>query len=142
MAAGDDIRRVDHLGELDHFDPEDKKTHYWNWNNLFMIHAKINGIKSDQKVVGYLKPDSKDYDPRRFFDYDEITHRFIPSTDISDDEKKQEIQYMIDSVLLLNHGVVRNERRDYIGMLKGKRDRNEHFEIDRFFTAVSWSINE
>ncbi len=41
------FQRVDHLGELDHYDPANKKIQYWNWDNLFMIDAKINSIKSD-----------------------------------------------------------------------------------------------
>ncbi len=128
--------RIDHLGELDHFDPLDKKINYWNWDNLFMIHSKINSIKSDTKVVSYLKPDLATYSPEQYFDYDEDTHRFIPNTDIDDPNKASEIQYMIDNVLFLNHGVVKNDRRDYINVLIGKRSRGEDLNIYRFFTAV------
>ena len=38
------FQRIDHLGELEHFDSANKKVQYWNWDNLFMIEAKINGF--------------------------------------------------------------------------------------------------
>ncbi len=42
--------------------------------------------------------------------------------------------------LCLNHGVVRNDRRDYIKELKAKKQRGEEIEVDRFFTAVKWIV--
>ena len=133
-------KRIDHLGELEHFDPEDKKVNYWNWDNLFMIHAKINGIKSGATPVAYLKPDADEYAPEKYFDYDEGTNRFIPNTEIKDPVIANEIQYMIDKVLFLNHGVVKNERRDYINTIKDKKERGILYTIDRFFTAVKWTV--
>jgi len=132
--------RLDHLGEMDHFEANDKGMYYWNWDNLFMIHAKVNSIKSDAPVAAYLKPDLDDYAPEKYFDYDNITHRFIPNTDIEDENITLEIQQMIDHVLCLNHGVVRNERRDYINVLKDKMKGGENINVDRFFTAVNWTI--
>ncbi len=135
-----EYKRIDHLGELEHLDAEDKKLHYWNWDNLFMIHAKINSIKSDAVLVPYLKPDLEDYFPEKYFDYDDETHRFIPNTDIEDPIITKEIQNMIDKVLYLNHGVVRNERRDYINVIRDKRERGEPYVIDRFFTSIKWTL--
>lgn len=132
--------RLDHLGEMDHFNPDEKSEKYWNWNNLFMIHAKINSIKTNTDVVEYLKPDLTDYDPQKYFDYDEITHRFTPNTDIADPTKIKQIQIMIDNVLCLNQGVVRNERRDYLNLLKQKKVNQESFVVDRFFTAANWVL--
>ena len=134
--------RVDHLGEMDHFDSENKKIQYWNWDNLFMIHAKINGIKSNSEVMPYLKPDIAGYDPKIYFDYDESTHRFIPNTEIIDEAVIMEIQNMIDKVLFLNHGVVKNERRDFINLIKHKKSNGQQYVVDRFFTAVNFCIIE
>lgn len=128
--------RIDHLGEMDHYDPDLKKDKYWLWENLFMIHAKINGIKSKKVVVQYLKPDLEDYSPEKYFDYDENTHLYVPNVEIEDEEKRAEIQNMIDHVLFLNHGAVRNERRDFINSLKQKKEHGSEYIIDRFFTAV------
>lgn len=132
--------RLDHLGEMDHFDANDKAKHYWQWDNLFMIHAKVNSIKSNKVSGKFLKPDNPEYSPEKYFDYDEITHRFIPNTNIVDLNLVHEIQYMIDHVLLLNHGVVRNERRDWINMIKDKKEKGLKFTIDRFFTATKWCL--
>lgn len=128
-----EYRRVDHLGELDHFNSENKKIQYWNWDNLFMIHSKINSIKSGNITVAYLKPDLPAYIPEKYFEYDDQTHRFVVNTDIEDLQ-------MIDKVLCLNHGVVRNDRRDYINVLMEKKQRGEEVKPDRFFTAVRWAL--
>jgi hypothetical protein len=135
-----DYNRRDHFGQLDHFDPDDKATHYWNWDNLFMIHSTINLIKTGNAVISYLKPDLPDYSPEKYFDYDEQTHRFVPNTDIADRNQSAEIQYMIDKVLCLNHGVVRNERRNYIKLLESKKQNGEPMAFDRFFTAAKWVL--
>lgn len=140
IPEGEAYSRLDHLGELEHFDSNLKEEKYWLWDNLFMIHARINSIKSDKNVVGYLKPDLTNYAPETYFDYDEDTHRYIPNTDIEDPQQIAEIQYMIDFVLCLNHGVVKNDRRDFINDIKLKQKNGNKYTIDRFFTAVSWCI--
>jgi len=135
-----EYKRTDHFGELEHFDAEDKKLRYWNWDNLFMIHAKINSLKSNTKTVPYLKPDLEDYSPENYFNYDDETHHFTPNTDIEDQEITNEIQYMIDKVLFLNRGGVVNERKNYINIIKDKGERGIPYNIDRFFTSVKWSL--
>jgi hypothetical protein len=132
--------RNNHLGELDHFDPKDKKENFWNWDNLFMIHAKINALKSNNHVYGFLKPDIQDYSPNNFFDYDLNTHRFIPKICIKDVGLKNQISYMIDNVLFLNHGVVLAERRNFINSLLLSKNLGLSYKVDRFFTAVEWCI--
>lgn len=136
----EEFKRTDHAGELEHFNPELKENKYWLWDNFFMIDSTINSRKSDRKVVTYLKPDLQDYSPEKYFDYDEKTHRFIPNTEIENEDMIKEIQYMIDDVLFLNHGVIKNDRRDFINDVKQKIKLNLTYKIDRFFTAVSWCI--
>jgi hypothetical protein len=113
--------RIDHLGELEHFNPSLKKEKYWLWSNLFMVSAKINSLKTDTPIVPYLKPDLGSYSPEKYFDYDETTHRFIPNTDIKDSKTIDEIQHMIDNVLFMNHGVIRKEREDFINSIRQKK---------------------
>lgn len=132
-------KRDDHFGELEHFDPQNKKVHYWNWDNLFMIESKINSIKSNKPVHHFLKPDLPSYEPEKYFDYDENTHQFIPNTDIEDAQMTAEIKYMIDEILCLNHGVVKRERENYLNELKDKQQRKQPYSVDRFFTSVKWS---
>ncbi|MCU0324012.1 MAG: hypothetical protein MUF45_01995 [Spirosomaceae bacterium] len=134
------FQRTDHLGELEHFNPDLKENHYWLWDNFFMIHSTVNSLKSNKPVANFLKPDLPDYSPHKYFDYDESTHRFIPNTDIEDENLKIEIKRMIDEVLFLNHGVVRNERENYINDIKQKIRFGSLYKIDRFFTAVDWCI--
>lgn len=134
------FKRTDHAGELDHFDPNLKENKYWLWENLFMIDSTINSRKSNSKVYNFLKPDLENYSPEKYFDYDENTHLFIPNTDIEDNFTKAEIQYMIDEVLFLNHGLIKNERRDFINNLKQKIKLNLDYKIDRFFTSVKFCI--
>lgn len=74
--------------------------------------------------------------PEKYFDYDENTHRFVPNTDIEDEVKRTEIQRMIDEVLFLNHGVVKNERENFVNELKQKIKFGTTPKIDRFFTAI------
>jgi len=141
ISDASEYKRTDHLGELDHFNPDDKLVRYWNWDNLFMVDAKINAIKSNKKVIDYLKPDLPSYHPDTYFEYDEITNRYIPNTSIDDIKTIEEIAYMIDEVLCLNHGVVKIERRNYIKSLQQKLTLGERLpEIDQFFTAVSWVL--
>jgi hypothetical protein len=136
------FRRTDHFGELEHFDATLKTNQYWLWSNLFMIHDKINNLKSAKPVVAYLKPDLDDYAPEKYFDYDEKTHRFIPNTDIEDPDQIRQIQSMIDEVLFLNHGVVLNERANFIQDIKQKKSFGTSYQIDRFFTAVRWCLDD
>ncbi len=132
--------RTDHFGDLEHFNPDLKINQYWLWDNFFMIHSKINSLKSNKTIIDYLKPDAPDYSPEKYFDYDENTHRFIPNTDIEDKVKRAEIQRMIDEVLFLNHGVVKNERENFINDLKLKIRFGSSYKIDKFFTATRWCL--
>lgn len=131
--------RTDHAGELEHFDHHLKKNKYWLWDNLFMIDSTINSRKSDRDIVYYLKPDSEDYSPEKYFDYDEETHRFIPNTDL-DVEQRTEIKYMIDNVFYLNHGVILNDRKDFINELRAKINNKSTYKFDRFFTATKMCL--
>lgn len=122
------------LGSLEHFDPRLKMDKFWEWDNLFVIHSKINVIKRDSEVDYILKPDSPEYDPMKLLDYDEFTHHFIPHTEIEDETLRTRIQRMID-VLQLNHGTVRYERETFFYRIAGDVKTNKKTEIDRFFTA-------
>lgn len=134
-----EFNRTDHAGELEHFDHLLKENQYWLWSNLFMIDSTINSRKSSKDIVYYLKPDSEDYSPEKYFDYDEETHRFIPNTDL-DIDQRTEIKDMIDNVFYLNHGVILNDRRDFIKELRTKINNKSDFKFDRFFTATKMCL--
>ena len=134
-----EFNRTDHAGQLEHFDHHLKDNQYWLWSNLFMIDSTINSRKSNKDIVNYLKPDSEDYSPEKYFDYDEETHRFVPNTDL-DVEKRTEIKDMIDNVFYLNHGVILNDRKDFINELRTKINNKSPYKFDRFFTATKMCL--
>lgn len=142
ISEPEEYKRTDHLGELEHFNPALKSNQYWLWSNFFMIHSTINGLKSNKPVLDFLKPDLDDYQPEKHFDYDESTHRFIPNTEIEDENIRLQIQKMIDEVLFLNHGVVRLERENFIKSIKQKIEFKSEYKVDRFFTSVRWCLGD
>ena len=73
---------IDTFGHLEHFNPKLKKDFFCEWNNLFMIHEKVNINKNDKEVelLQEFKPDNKEYNPENIFDYDTITHKFRPNS--------------------------------------------------------------
>ena len=134
-----EFKRNDHAGELEHFDHNLKDNQYWLWSNLFMIDPTINSRKSNRDIVYYLKPDSEDYSPEKYFDYDEETHRFIPNTDW-DEAKRIEIQHFIDNVFFLNHGVILINRKNFINELRIKIMNKSEYQFDQFFTATKMCL--
>ena len=132
--------RQGHCGEMDHFDPDDKKLRYWNWDNLFMIDASLNARKTNKPIVAYLKPDLPDYSPEKYFDYDPETNDYYPNTDIKDGNITNEIQYMINEVLYLNHPEVKYQRYNYLNLLKFQKKHGVAIHIDQFFTSVKWAL--
>jgi hypothetical protein len=131
-----EYNRQDHACELEHFDSKIKDDKYWLWSNLFMIDSKINGIKTNTEVHHFLKPDGHDYDPFTYFDYDFDTNRYIPKTDL-DSDLQEKIKFMIDKVLRLNHGVILNDRKDFLGRYINDNNKSA-FKIDRFYTAIEF----
>ena len=47
---------------------------------------------------------------------------------------------MIDNVFYLNHGVVLNDRRDFINELRTKITNKSSYTFDRFFTATKMCL--
>ncbi len=121
-----------HNGQLEHFDEtlkwkdkKDKTTHSnidevktiyqhkdWLWSNFFMVQSDTNNLKGTKTVDYILKPDSKDYDPYKLFDYSPNTHHYIPNIDLPDTDRKR-IQDMID-ILGLNFPNVQNKRKQVV----------------------------
>ena len=132
------LEKPEHLGELDHFDPQLKTDKYWEWENLFVIESKINKRKGAKGVDNILKPDSPGYDPMVLLEYDVESHVFYPHIGIEDEELKKRIERMID-VLQLNFDFVRRERRKFLKKVFEFSEIGRSIEIDRFFTAYQMS---
>lgn len=126
------------IGELDHFNPDLKGKKFWEWDNLFVILESVNRRKSKKKVFEILKPDSQDYDPFKFLDYDKKTNRFVVNGGIKDPDQIDQIEYMIDT-LKLNFGPIKSEREEYLNLVKFDQEYSSARPIYQFFTAYEMS---
>ena len=98
------------LGNLDHFDSTKKTKEPWSWDNFFYIDTDVNNFKGNKRIDDILKPDSKDYNPNVFLEYDINEHIFIANTDLEDD-----IQLRVnDMIKTLGINYVKDDRQKYI----------------------------
>ncbi len=108
-------------GDLEHFDCTLKKTQAYLWDNLFMVNSNINcRIKGTKPINPILKPDSKDYDPLKYLEFDDTINRFIPNIRLLEQEKKDVIE-MIEIL-----GINKNSFK----RAKQIKDLKEDFEFD------------
>ncbi|HLP47201.1 MAG TPA: hypothetical protein VK469_14715 [Candidatus Kapabacteria bacterium] len=128
------IKKPERFGHLEHFNPDLKKDKFYQWDNLFVISADINVLKGEQKVDAVFKPDSPQYDPMKFLEYDIETHFFIPHTGIKDPALRERIDRMID-ILQINHATVYTERESFLKCVFGHLEMNRPFKVYKFFTA-------
>lgn len=75
-------------GDLEHFDCSLKETQAYLWDNLFMVNSNINcRVKGTKAINPILKPDTIDYDPYKYLQFDDKLNLFIPNNDLSGEEK-------------------------------------------------------
>lgn len=126
-------------GDLEHFDESLKKKKAWLWSNLFIVSTHNNcRIKGTKPIKDILKPDSKDYDPYKYLDFDYEEGIFIPNINLSKDEK-EDVTYMI-RILGLN--CILNDRNK---QLKDWIDMNElglKVTPYRYFTAWDMTLKK
>ncbi|SFV50592.1 hypothetical protein MNB_SV-12-15 [hydrothermal vent metagenome] len=85
-------------GDLEHFDESLKSKKAWLWENLFIVDTHINcRIKGQKSIKSILKPDSPNYDPYKYLDFDFETGRFIPNMSLSQQEI-EDVLYMITTL--------------------------------------------
>jgi 5-methylcytosine-specific restriction endonuclease McrA len=125
--------KVETFGTLDHFNPKLKGGKFWNWDNLFVIHSKINTAKGAQEVDDILKPDLPGYDPFKLLAYNQRTHCFYAHPDRSEDERLR--IYTMIKVLQLNYDFVLSQRKKFFNKLKKYNRVKEELQVDQFFTA-------
>jgi hypothetical protein len=128
------LRKPQRFGELEHFDPKLKKNKFWEWENLFVVHADINRLKGVQEVDDILKPDSPVYDPMVLLKYDIDFHVFYPHPSIKNKTIRERIRRMI-KILQINYGPVRSKRRKFLKMVFELREFAQTVEVGCFFTA-------
>jgi len=129
-------------GSLEHFDSSLKKNKGWLWDNFFVIFAALNTEKNAAQVSDFLKPDRDDYDPKKWFSYDEKTDMFTPNTKLSD-ELKEMIRVSIKSLGLNNPGIVPHR---YNELKRRKTDlefgnvEQAKSDLNQFYTAMDFLI--
>ncbi len=75
-------------GDLEHFDCSLKENRAYLWDNLFMVNSNINcRVKGSKSIHSILKPDSLDYDPCKYLQYDDETNLFMAKIRLSPADK-------------------------------------------------------
>lgn len=145
---GGKFDKVEIDGDLDHYDPTRKSDFGWEWSNFFMIDkntnsSRVKGVKIPNSI---LKPDSEDYDPFHYLEYDFNDHIFNPKSELDFDYKKK-IKHDIDT-LGLNYQPIVDFRTKYLTPVilevQNKRKTIEEASNDliQFYTAFEMSIKQ
>lgn len=140
-------KKLEFLGQLDHYDSSLKKKKGWEWDNFFVIHSDINvKRKGQRKVNKLLKPDEEKYDPFYYLDYDFKTHNFLPNR-TRDFALQSKILEDINT-LGLNFKPIIDYRKEYLkpiidDVLLGQKTLKQAQEaLFKFYTAFEMSIKE
>ncbi len=129
-------RKPEILGQLDHWNPDLKKEKSWNWDNFFYISSDINiRVKSKKVVDEILKPDTENYDPIKFLEYDAKSHIFIPNSNL-DKIKYERVKKMI-LILGINYDPIIDLRKEYLEDKLACKRFGLDYEINQFVTAYS-----
>jgi hypothetical protein len=113
------------LGDLEHFDESLKKKQAWLWSNFFVVDKHINCIvKARNSVKNILKPDSEDYDPYRYLEFDLETGFFIPLYSLSNEEQ-DDVEDMIDTLGLNCYD---SDRKEYIQLYLDLNKKREAYQ--------------
>ncbi|MDQ7047586.1 MAG: hypothetical protein Q9M39_08165, partial [Sulfurovum sp.] len=77
-------------GDLEHFDESLKTDNGWLWSNFFVVNVHSNcRIKLRKSIRNILKPDSANYSPNTYLNFDLETGFFSPRQDLEEEEKKR-----------------------------------------------------
>jgi hypothetical protein len=134
-------------GEIDHFDTSQKELNGWDLNNLFLIKKHINSssVKGSKKTYPFMRPDFPEYSPEKYLEYDFLTHRFLPKTQLENSDLSSKIEDMI-VILGLNNHTIKEHRKSYLNQLAWEISTclKSYEEIipDRFITAFKMSKDE
>ena len=108
-------------GDVEHFDCTLKETHAYLWENLFMVNSNINcRVKGKKHINPILKPDTKDYDPFKYLEFDDKINKFLPNINLSEQEKI-DVTEMIE-ILGINKNAFKRAKQI--------KDLKEDFELD------------
>ncbi len=123
-------------GDLEHFDCILKENKAYLWDNLFMVNSNINcRVKGTKLINPILKPDTPEYDPFKYLQFDDKINRFIPNINLSKQDKIDVLE-MID-VLGINKNAFKRAKQ-----LKGLKEDFEFGEDlkEPYEYATSWKM--
>ncbi|TAG52609.1 MAG: hypothetical protein EAZ27_12065 [Cytophagales bacterium] len=131
--------------DLDHFNPLLRSNQGWDLDNLFVVKTYINRkIKLRKKVYHFFKPDNPNYSPEKYLEYNFLTHRFIPNSDL-ETIQQEKVDYMIET-LGLNAFSTLESRRLYLSEIKFTMKNSfitfevyKNEKLYKFFTAYEMS---
>jgi hypothetical protein len=143
--------RPESPSDNEHFNSNLKKRNGWAWDNFFAVFSPINrdikrvrelevGKNLSWKEMQILKPDTKDYDPYKFLEYDIDEHMFYPNRDL--DPKTMATVKDIIYVLGLNYGFIRMKRKEYLSTKIAEYLINPSVEIDQFPTSFNMATKD
>jgi hypothetical protein len=85
-------------GDLEHFDESLKEKQAWLWDNLFFVNGDINRkVKCSKPIQLILKPDTPDYDPYKYLEFDYKRNLFIANSKLTEKEQ-DDIECMIQTL--------------------------------------------
>ena len=94
-------------GDLEHFDESLKEKQAWLWDNLFFVNGDINRkVKCSKAIQTILKPDTPEYDPYRYLEFDYKRNLFIANRNLTEIEQ-DDIECMIRTLGLNSNGFKR-----------------------------------
>jgi len=124
-------------GDLEHFDESLKSQKGWLWDNLFVVHTHINcRVKGKKAIRSILKPDSIDYDPYKYLDFDYEAGVFFPNTTLSPQEK-DDVVYMIE---ILGLNCFRTQRQKQLHDWRDRKEVGLEVKPHRFVTAWNMTL--
>lgn len=129
--------------DLEHFDSRIKPVNGWKWDNLFAVFSPINrDVKrvKERTITAnkILKPDTTNYSPTKYLDYDLLANIFYPKPGLTAKNKK----VVGDMVVLLgiNYGFIKMKRTEYITEIVAKKKLGQNITAHQFLTSVSMTL--
>lgn len=140
-------QKVKTAGQVEHFDSTLKEEKGWLYSNLFVADDRVNMyVKRTDEVTDLMKPDHKDYDPKKRIEFDSSEYVYRASSTIEDKDERKEIDRMIE-VLGINYpGHVWSRRKSFVLKLKNEIKRGLYdptdYQNSEFPTALSFILKE
>ena len=124
-------------GDLEHFDESLKSKKAWLWDNLFVVDTHINcRIKGHKPIKSILKPDSPNYDPYKYLNFDFETGLFIPNMKLS----KQEIEDVLYMIKTLGLNCYASERKKQLENFMELRELGSKRKPHEYITAWEMTL--